>query len=279
MLYKHTKLGSLIGLLLFILACSAFPGSSPTEEPASADVATQPPTEEPIENDDSIVSSGGMPVTGEGLCANAYYTVRDGATWEYFETSSMGDSLTFTDSISSIREDGFTLTSQYDELTRTQEWACRPEGLVAIQMGGDAAGGLSTPLSQLTIDTQTASGVTYPVVINPGDTWQYLVEFTGTMEIAGQAGNAEGTAQSDYTAIGVESVTVPAGMFDAMKLEIETTINITVIFQGLTVPVEFTGTSTSWIVQGVGWVKTESTGDFSGEAFTDTMELQSYSIP
>jgi hypothetical protein len=64
-----------------------------------------------------------------------------------------------------------------------------------------------------------------------------------------------------------------------MKVEVQTTININSTFQGVTVPVTFTGTTTSWYAQGVGWVKSISMSDFGGITSTDTIELQSYSIP
>jgi hypothetical protein len=60
--------------------------------------------------------------------------VREGATWSYQGTSSLTEPYTFTDSISSVRADGFTLTTEFDELTRTQEWACKPDGIVAIEI-------------------------------------------------------------------------------------------------------------------------------------------------
>ena len=99
------------------------------------------------------------------------------------------------------------------------------------------------------------------------------------MNIAGQSAEANGDESATFTALGVESVSVPAGTFEAMKVEVVTTININATFQGTTVPVTFTGTTTSWYVQGVGWVKSVSTSEFGGISSSDTIELQSYSIP
>jgi hypothetical protein len=77
----------------------------------------------------------------------------------------------------------------------------------------------------------------------------------------------------------MESVTIPAGTFEAMKVESQTTININSTFQGVTVPVTFTSTTTSWYAQGIGWVKSISISDFGGITSTDTIELQWYNIP
>jgi len=64
-----------------------------------------------------------------------------------------------------------------------------------------------------------------------------------------------------------------------MKVEVQTTFEATVNFQGLSVPVTFTTTTISWFVEDLGWVKSDSSGDFMGQAYTDTIELQSYSLP
>ena len=272
---KPIKLFGLLVALIFVMACS-LAGEGSTQVPAETTVpenaAQDQITEEPVE---PTVS----PETGvadvAGSCANPYYPVREGSTWNYLSTSTVAEDYSFTDTITSVREDGYTLTTGFDGLTRTQEWACKPEGLVALQLGG----GLSTAGSNLTVETQNASGVTYPTEINAGDTWQYKLDFTGTMDIAGQPGDATGSTQSDFTALGLESVTVPAGTFDAMKVQVITTFSADVTFQGVTVPVTFTSTTMSWYTEGVGWVKSESSGDFAGQSFTETVELQWYNIP
>jgi len=73
-----------------------------------------------------------------GVCANDYYPVREGATWSYKSTGSMAGDYSFTDTITSVQDNGFTLTSQFGSLTRTQEWACDEDGLKALELGGGA---------------------------------------------------------------------------------------------------------------------------------------------
>ncbi|NJC97394.1 MAG: hypothetical protein FIB03_13840 [Anaerolineae bacterium] len=258
-----------IGMATFIASCAA-PTETPTPE---AQVEASSPTEEVV-----VAPESGMPVMGEGLCANAYFPVREGATWTYTSTGSSHGDYSFTSTVSSTRADGFTLTGQFDEVTVNQEWACRPEGLVALQLGGGPAGSLTVQDMKLELETQNATGVTYPAEIKPGDSWSSGLDFQGKMNIADQLAEASGDAQSNYTAIGMESVIVPAGTFEAMKVQVEMTININASYQGLTVPVTFTGTSTTWLVQGVGWVKSESVSNFADTSITETIELQSYSI-
>src|SRR5215212_8232661 len=157
---------SLLLIFTFMTACSA--GAAPTVAPTSAAVSTETsiPTEAPI-------SPGtGMPVTGTGLCANAYYPVREGATWTYQSVGGPTGEFSFTDTITSVREDGFTLTTQFKDLTRTQEWSCTSEGLVALQLGGPSAATLNTQDMQLNLDVNDVSGVTIPNTIATGDQWQ-----------------------------------------------------------------------------------------------------------
>ena len=262
-------------VLIFVMACSLSGGES-TQIPEATTVPENTVqvevTDEPVE---PTASTENTPVIEIGSCANPYYPVREGSTWNYMSTSTVVPGYSFTDTITNVRDGGYTLTSKFDSLTRTQEWACTPEGLVALQMGG----GLSMTGTNLKVETQSASGVTYPAEMNAGDTWQYKLDFTGKMDIAGQSGDSTGSTQSSFTALGSESVTVPAGTFDAMKVQTITTFNANVSFQGVTVPVTFTSTTISWYAEGVGWVKSESAGDFAGQAFTETIELQWYNIP
>jgi hypothetical protein len=274
---EHKPAKKFLGLLLvliFIIACSSSGGSptqqasSPTEAPISTEISSQP--------EEATAPSGNTPAAVTGLCINAYYPVREGSTWSYQSTGSSAGTYSFTDTITSIRGDGFTLTSQFDQLTRTQEWACGPEGLVALQLGG---GALTSQNMKLEIETQTTSGVSYPTNITVGDQWDYALDFTGKMDLAGSSGEAQGSDKSHFTALGMENVTVPAGTFNAMKIQVDTILDIGVTVQGLSVPVTFSSSYIYWFVQDTGWVKASGTGSIGGEAFVETIELQWYNLP
>jgi hypothetical protein len=280
-LMENKKMRTILSLLLvmiFLTACSLPGNETPTptnpvtEEPLAT--ATELATEPPV-----TLEGSGMPVAGEGLCANAYFPVREGATWIYQSTGGPTSGYGFTDTITSVRNDGFTLTSQFDDVTRTQEWACEPEGLVALQLGGPSAATLNTQDVQMNLTVNNVSGVTFPSEIKTGDKWQHTLEFDGDIQFAGAAAEASGNAESNFSALGKESVTVPAGTFDAMKIQADSTININATFQGISMPVAFSGTYTFWFAQGVGWVKASGIGEVVGTSFTETIELQSYNIP
>jgi hypothetical protein len=265
-------LALMLVLSIIMMACS-LPGGGADVENVS--------TEEPAsgEGGNGAGESTEEPPAATSLCDNEYYPVAEGATWTYHGTSSVTEDYVFTNTISSVRDDGFTITIEFDGLTLTQQWACTPQGILALEMGAGSAGTLTTGGINLVMDTQNASGITFPNEIQPGSTWVHTLDFTGTMDFAGETINVSGSTEFNYTAIAIESVTVPAGAFDAMKVQVLTTINIEADFQGTTLPVTFSSMSTSWYAKGVGWVKSDSTYDFGGITSTDTVDLQSYSIP
>lgn len=263
---------SLLLTIVFLAACSAPPPIPPlespiTETPASQASPTAPAVESPAAPDD------------QGLCANAYYPVRQGATWNYKSSGGPAGEYTFTDTMTAVRADGFTLSTRIGELTRTQEWSCTPEGLVALQLGGAPAAMLNAQGIQINLDSVNSSGVMFPAQINAGDQWQHNMDFTGDVSVASEQATATGNAQMNFTAIGSESVTVPAGTFEALKIQIDTTLNIQANYEGLTLPVTFTGSHTYWFAPGVGWVRAAGTGSVLNTSFSETTELQSYNIP
>jgi hypothetical protein len=224
-------------------------------------------------------SSGGAQVTG--ACANSFYPVVQGASHVYSGNSPEVGAFTFTQTVSEVRADGFTLTSQYDDLTLTQQWSCGPDGIALLDYAGGGAAAISTAGLQGTFTTTEMSGVTLPASMSPGSTWNQAFSLEALLDM-GEAGEASGTGSAtiDYQAIGTESVTVPAGTFDAMRVESTLSTNIEATFAGLTVPVMLTTQTVSWFVDGVGWIKAEETATFEGaESMVTTIELQSYTIP
>lgn len=244
------KLFSLVFVLSLIAACSPAPTNN---------------------------SNGNTTVTG--ACANVYYPVVQGATWTYKSTGSPAGDYKFTDTISAVKSDGFTLTSQFGDLTRTQEWSCAKQGLVAMQLGGPAVATLNSQDMNFTFDVKKVEGVTISVEMNPDDEWGHSLDFEGKMDIANKPASTEGNAQTAFKVLGDESVNVPAGSFQATKVQVNTNITFTIKVQGISVPASYSGSYTYWYAKGVGWVKAEGQGNITGTSFNETIELQKYNIP
>jgi hypothetical protein len=258
---------SLLLITLFLAACSS-PTIPPTEQPT---LTAQAATTQTLEGTASVAE--------ESLCANTYYPVRQSATWTYKSTGGPAGEYSFTDTISSVRDDGFTLSTQIGDLTRTQGWTCSAEGLTALQLGGAPAAMLNSQEIEMSLDVTNASGVAFPNQINPGDQWQQTLDVQGTVTFMNEEAAASGEAQMNFSAVGYESVTVPAGTFEALKVEVDVTLNVDATYEGITLPVSFSGDYTYWFAPGVGWVKASGTGNVLGSSFSETTELQSYHIP
>jgi hypothetical protein len=276
---QQKKIRYLVSVLLIILFTAACAAPAPIPASPAQSSETQMPVASAAAPGEDPTATLESAAPGGGLCANDYYPVREGATWAYRSTGGPAGEYSFTDTVAAVREMGFTLTTRMGELERSQEWDCPAEGLVARQLGGAPAAMLNSQGIQLQLDAVTSSGVIFPSQIDPGDRWQHTLDFTGDVSVMNEEAEATGTAQMSFTAIGEESVTVPAGTFEALKIQIDTTLNIEASYEGITLPVTFSGVYTYWFVQDVGWVKATGSGNLLSMSFTETTELQSYSIP
>lgn len=252
--------------LTSMLACNLGAGNP-------ADATSDPAETAPAGND-------APPATG-GLCNNALFPVKEGATWTYLNTGSPSGDFTYTDVISSVRADGFTLTTQFDGLTRTQEWLCETAGLKALQMGGaGASASISTQGTTAEFKTTEVTGVSLPREITPGLQWQFGLKMEGMTAMPGdQFAQSTGVFSATMQEMGRETVTVTAGTFEAVKVQVTNSVQIMADFQGMQVPMTINGTSIVWYAPGVGYVKSVENSDYGGTPFTSTTELQSYNIP
>ena len=267
------KLYTMISTLLisiFFAACSApqLPPTNTQSIETMQTIATPP-----------VIETAGIAGTEGGFCTNTYYPVRQGATWIYKSTGGPAGEYSFTDTISAVRPDGFTLSTQVGDITRSQDWTCTAEGLTALQLGGAPAAMLNSQNIQLNLNVGNITGLTFPSQVNPGDQWQQSMDVSGTVTTFNQEAAATGALEMSFNAIGNESVTVPAGTFDALKVIVSVSMNVDATYEGISLPVSVTGDYTYWFAPGVGWVKASGTGSMLGNSFRETTELQSSSIP
>lgn len=240
---------------------------------------TIPETPVPPASESRTIETELPPTQEQGLCSHPLYPVETGATWTYQSIGGLSGNFSFTDTITEVREDGFTLESEFNGATVNQQWSCTAEGLASLTFGSGAAGGLSTSGVQMDLTTTSVQGVILPRAINPGDQWPYSLDFEGEMTYSGTNVETQGTATFAFSALGEESVTVPAGTFNALKIHADLTLEMDVTYSGFTAPVVFIIPSDIWYAPDVGWVKATSSGDIFGLAFNESIELQYYSIP
>jgi len=250
--------GIFLALTLLLAAC----GSS---------IATPAPTDTTVPTETSIATSP---------CANPYFPVVEGATWTYLATGT-GEDSTWTATVSEVSETGFTLSTQFDELATTQQWACTPEGLAALQYGGGPEAVITASSLLGVFETSDASGVSIPAQIQVGDAWQQSFSMHGQMVIReGVTADANGTISQSFVATGLETVAVPAGSFEAMKVDTNIVFDLQLSMGGISLPMNFDAVSTNWWAPGIGWVKSDAAADLEGsDSIMWLIELQSYSIP
>ena len=262
-------LGILFSISLLLGACGGSPAPVPTAGAGEGEAPAPPILAPTLESD------------GAGLCSSDYFPVAVGATWTYSGTGMTGDFI-WTTTITEVSESSFTMTNQFDELVTTQQWSCTVEGLAALQYGGGPEATISATGVTGTFETTDTSGVSFPVHLASGDTWEQSFTIHGDMELAeGLTASTDGSVTQSFAAIGIEPVTVPAGPFDAMRIEGTVTFDLTLnMGEGLTAPMNFSSVTTNWWVQGLGWVKSDSSVTIEGgEAISSITELQSFSIP
>jgi hypothetical protein len=201
--------------------------------------------------------------------------VVQGATYNYKTTSTLGGS-SYTRTVSDVAADGFTVTEAFaNNKTLTKKWGCTSAGLVSLSpVTGDSAS-VNSDTTKTTIDTTTNTGVTLPTTITPGQTWTQTIEAKGKMTVNGVEVDQQTVTTQTFTAVAMESVTVPAGTFNAMRITVHANVHFTNTLMGQSRSSDVSSDSTLWYAPDVGEVKASGTA-FS--ALTGSTELVSYKI-
>jgi hypothetical protein len=132
------------------------------------------------------------------------------------------------------------------------------------------------------ITASNVTGVSVPANLNPGMEWTYAFDMQGTEKVtAGQpAGTMTGHVDISYKALKIESVTVPAGTFDAIAIEVHTISKFNIASateeaQKITIDSVYT----YWYAPGVGWIKANGMGTLNGQKYYETVVLDGYRLP
>jgi hypothetical protein len=225
------------------------------------------------------VAPAGTAEAAEGQpCTHPYLAPRAGGEWHYragmpgLPILASEDVVRYTDvtptSFVQVREVGG------DAGRIVQRWSCGANGL------SQTAG----PLEVIPTDAgvtgtgrmSDVAGVTLP----PPDRWQagytwkesFGAKFSGLDVIPGTQPRSEGALERTHTIAGQEAVTVPAGTYNAWRVDTTATGQVTVTLGGQPETLDVTSGRTAWYVEGVGLVKSVDTLD---DMVIDQMELLS----
>lgn len=243
-----------LGLMLMTVAgCSGgLPSPIPTATilPASPEPATPAPA----------------PTTaGAEGCRHPYQPVIDGASWSYQGSGSGGD-YSRTDTIDEVTDDSFLVETQLSRVQYFVTWECEPEGLVNMRAdGGMFEAVFSGPDSPVFVEVLSSEGVTLPASISQGDEWEQQTSLMfSSKDIA-----SSGTITHEAEAIGMESVTVPAGTFQAMRIDVTSTMDLINYPGGEDITFE----ASYWLAPGVGLVRMAGGGEAMGVEFVSEIQL------
>jgi hypothetical protein len=249
---------------LLALALAQFACNFARTQPSNA-------TKQPLGAESQATQTGS---SASGNCQNDYLPVKVGATWTSNSKISAG-SFTRVSTITEVGTDNFqsqtVLTDSLGkQISTTELWNCPTEGLV--QLGGPLAGSIQSTFGSASMKTISTTGVTIPAHINPGDSWSQVTQFEFTIPNI----SITGTLTYNFQAIGFKQVTVPAGTFNAMKIQVNAKSET--IKSG--VPINITADGFYWFAPGVGRVKGSEKVYANGNLVSDVEgEVQSYHIP
>ncbi len=210
------------------------------------------------------------PETETSACGNEYYPLRAGYTIEYRTQGGSGPSNTSRINVLQATRDKVTVKNSISRpgvapLEITLEYKCEDGSLVAkgyadaISMT-EAEGAVARGAD---IETLSSEGQFMPARISAGQEWgaKYTIKLTplGRPDVLDErAGVVKMEVSIQRSAIGKETVTVPAGRFEAMKIASNTSFNGVLAHTGY-----------EWWVKGKGMVKSvqgAGTGAITTEA-------------
>ena len=208
--------------------------------------------------------------TPTSLCGNTYFPNKVGDKWEYSGTNSFIGNYTRTDSITSSSDVTFTQDTTLAGVMYSVPYDCSSTGITSTNPVQQYAGALlNSPNTPVNINLTSNTGTSLPSKINPGDSWQQTADFEATSPQL----NVNGRFVFEYTAVGIEDVTVSAGNYHALRVDCTIRIEVT----GLHI-LAGTFTTTTWLAPGIGVIKTEGTSHITGVDFTDNMQLTSFTL-
>ncbi len=277
----HKKVLRILVIILAIIitsSCkSATPQSVNTLTPTSTATGTfSTPTVNTTPTLSAITSTPPPAATdtstpGPELCDNTFFPSDDDTTWQYSGNNSLKGDYTRTDTILDSRDDGFTLGTELPDQTYQVEFVCTEAGLIDMDpLKSTLTAIFSNPSGKVIVSTTGISGLTFPRDIQPADTWQHYVNWEATSADS----STPGQFIYQYIARGLEVISVPYGVFDAMRLDVEIQIEA-----GSLHTLSGTYNSTIWLVPDLGIIKSEGVCHIPGVEFTDNMELVDFVSP
>jgi hypothetical protein len=190
--------------------------------------------------------------------------------------------MTITVSMPAVRNAGFTEQTVFQitgipDITHSGDWKCHQGALTNLDPLSSTFG---NPTAKTTYQTTSMIGPSLPAHAKAGDSWKqtYTVGITsvaGTVTVQG----SESVSES-CTAIGMESVTVAAGTFNAMHVNCTTSTSTIINTKNQPIPIVTASQADKWYAANVGLVKSDDQGSVGqGKTNSSVLALTAYTIP
>lgn len=214
------------------------------------------------------VALDGTPSAPRGGCENPYYPMRPGSSITYRISGSGADSqyeARFLDASGGMNRVQYVFSVDGESLTLNQDFTCEG-GVIAARGYADFSsivGGLG-----FRYETESVEGVFLPSDLRVGSEWETTyrtVVRTDNPQFKALMDGKRQVLRMKNKIVGSERVTVPAGSYEALKMQSEVTIESEIGFNT-------TFTNESWLVRDVGLVK--SSGGVEGYvSMTEAIEI------
>ncbi len=250
---------------LLILAASLLLVGAGCGQPAPAPSAAQPAAPK-NENKAPAAAPERKAMSGDA-CGNPYYPLHAGFTVTYGVTSapSAKPLPDYTLSVLSVSGTTATLRTAVDGGITADLTADCADGTVALKGTFDLGSAMQG--TKVKTEVLSSSGTFLPKNVAVGTDWKSEQKIR--MEMSGGAaagmGPVTATVATESKAVAKESVTVPAGTFDAVKVEVKrtSTVELSGMPSGMKLPPGMkiptpppsTTTTTEWWAKGAGVVK------------------------
>ena len=156
-------------------------------------------------------------VGSETACDHPYFPLRSGSSWTYSTTE--GTSTWSVGSAGGTANSAeATMAISMAEVAMTTHWNCTSAGIISYDFGNISVAGMGEIVST---DVTDSSGVFLPAasLLAPGYSWSD--NYSVVMHITAEGFSVDMTmsAAETWTAAGMETVSVPAGTFEALRVE------------------------------------------------------------
>jgi len=208
---------------------------------------------------------------GANACDHPYLPLRSGASWSY-DSSEGGMTWNVTSAGGSAESASATMAFSMPEVTFTVNWTCSSAGITSYDFGNITSSAFG---EVVTLNIVNSSGSWLPPAesLVPGYSWSNGYTMVVSSGFEGASVELTTTTSESWSVGGMETISVPAGTFDALRIDGTSTMEMSG-FMGISVPPTATS-QTFWFAEGVGIVRYTS----SSEGYSGHGDLTGYSVP